>query len=211
MAYGESGRASTAKPAPARFRRQRLRRTPEVPEAGGGCCRAPAPPAPPSPAFRCRYERTAGIFGDSRKTGNCRGDRASRAGLRARAAAAPPRHRGRDTGLDAIEGVDRDSLALAQPLNQLAIIHSTAAEGRFRHVGLATEFGDLAQDLVVFHRIEGLGRVVGQPLVARMSYHHLPTLGHARGYLSPAMSGPRKRQKSPNWITIRAKSGRTRL
>src|SRR6266478_3786214 len=73
----------------------------------------------------------------------------------------PAGHRSRDIGLDAVEGVDGDSLALAQPVHQLAIVHSTAAEGRFRHVGLATEFGNLAEDLVVFHRIRAWAGLVG--------------------------------------------------
>src|SRR5664279_1771495 len=36
-------------------------------------------------------------------------------------------------------------------MHQFAIVDGAAAEGRFRHIGLAAEFGDLAQDLVVFH------------------------------------------------------------
>jgi len=78
-----------------------------------------------------------------------------------RGGSTPAGHRGRDIGLDTVEGVDRDSLALAQPVHQLAIVYSAATECRFRHVGLATEFRDLAQDLVVFHRIKDLGRLVG--------------------------------------------------
>src|SRR5258708_39816344 len=35
---------------------------------------------------------------------------------------------------------------------QLAVIDRPAAKGRFRHIGLAAEFGNLAQDLVVLHR-----------------------------------------------------------
>ncbi len=62
------------------------------------------------------------------------------------------RRRGRDIGLDTIQRIDGDSLALAQPMHQLAVIDRAAAESRFRHIGLAAELGDLAQDLVVFHR-----------------------------------------------------------
>src|SRR5256714_11001595 len=63
----------------------------------------------------------------------------------------PARRRGSDIGLDAIERVDGDALALAQPLHQLAVIDRAAAERRFRHVGVAAEFGYLAQDILVFH------------------------------------------------------------
>ena len=64
----------------------------------------------------------------------------------------PARRGGRDIGLDPVQRIDGDALALAQPVHQLAVIDGAAAEGRFRHVGLAAEFGDLAEDLVVFHR-----------------------------------------------------------
>ena len=63
----------------------------------------------------------------------------------------PARRGGRDIGLDAVQRVDGDALALAQAVHQLAVIDRPAAEGRFRHVGLAAELGDLAQDLVVLH------------------------------------------------------------
>ena len=63
----------------------------------------------------------------------------------------PARHRSRDIGLDAVQRVDGDALALAQPVHQLAVIDRTAAKGRFRHISLAAEFGDLAENLVVFH------------------------------------------------------------
>src|ERR1700722_17746565 len=69
----------------------------------------------------------------------------------------PARHRGRDIGLDAIERVDGDALTLAQAVHQLAVIDRPPAEGRFGHIGLAAEFGDLGQDLVVFHAVWGLG------------------------------------------------------
>ena len=73
----------------------------------------------------------------------------------------PARHRGRDIGLDPVQGVDGDALALAQPVHQLAVIDRAAAEGRFRHIGLAAEFGNLAQNLVVFHRARIWARTVG--------------------------------------------------
>src|SRR3954447_16096492 len=63
----------------------------------------------------------------------------------------PARPGGGDIGLDAIERVDGDALALAQPVHQLAVIGRAAAERRFRHVGVAAEFGYLAQDILVFH------------------------------------------------------------
>src|SRR4051794_37396313 len=63
----------------------------------------------------------------------------------------PARHGGCDIGLDAIEGIDGDALALAQAVHQLAVIDRASAERRFRHVGVAAEFGYLAQDILVFH------------------------------------------------------------
>ena len=63
----------------------------------------------------------------------------------------PARRRGGDIGLDAVEGVDGDALALAQPVYQLAVVHGAAAKGRLGHIGLTAEVGNLAQDLVVFH------------------------------------------------------------
>src|SRR3979490_565321 len=55
----------------------------------------------------------------------------------------PARRRGRDIGLYPVQGVDRDALALAQPVHQLAIVDSASAKGRFRHIGLSAEFGNL--------------------------------------------------------------------
>ncbi len=83
--------------------------------------------------------------------------------LRPRGGTHAARRRGRDIGLDPIQRIDGDALALAQAMHQLAVIDRAAAEGRFRHVGLAAELGDLAQDLVVFHRaaVRRLGRAVG--------------------------------------------------
>src|ERR1700692_3108488 len=54
-------------------------------------------------------------------------------------------------GLDPVQRVDGDALALAQAVHQLAVVDRPAAEGRFGHIRLPAEFGDLAQDLVVFH------------------------------------------------------------
>ncbi len=70
----------------------------------------------------------------------------------------PARRRRRDIGLDAVQRVDGDALALAQPVHQLAVIDRTTAKGRFRHVCLAAEFRNLAEDLVVFHRAKIGGR-----------------------------------------------------
>ncbi len=67
----------------------------------------------------------------------------------------PARHGGGDIGLDAVQRVDGDALALAQTMHQLAVIDRAPAESRFRHIRLAAEFGNLAQDLVVFHLREG--------------------------------------------------------
>src|SRR5438045_9586906 len=63
----------------------------------------------------------------------------------------PARRRGSDIGLDAIERVDGDALALAQPLHQLAVIDRAAAERRFRYVGVAAGFGYLAQAIMLFN------------------------------------------------------------
>ncbi|MGY3451073.1 hypothetical protein ACVILH_003415 [Bradyrhizobium sp. USDA 4353] len=56
-----------------------------------------------------------------------------------------------DIGLDAVQRVDGDALALAQPLHQLAVVDGPAAERRFRHVRLAAELRDLGKQLVVLH------------------------------------------------------------
>src|SRR5437868_7048272 len=63
----------------------------------------------------------------------------------------PARHRSGDIGLDALQRVDGDPLALAQTMHQLAVIDRPTAEGRLRHIRLTAEFGNLAQDLIVFH------------------------------------------------------------
>jgi hypothetical protein len=96
----------------------------------------------------------------------------------------PARHRGRDIGLDAVQRVDGDALALAQPVHQLAVVDGAAAERRFRHVGLAAEFGDLAQDLVVFHR--GFGPDWWAAAIARLSYQsaHIGNAGPTLGEVS---------------------------
>src|SRR4029077_16308387 len=62
------------------------------------------------------------------------------------------RHDSSNKGLDPLQRIDGDALALAQTMHELAVIDRPAAERRFRHVGLAAEFGNLAEDLVVFHR-----------------------------------------------------------
>ena len=58
-----------------------------------------------------------------------------------------------DIGLDAIQRIDGDALALAQPMHQLAVVDGPAAKRRLRHVGLAAELRDLAENLVVLHRV----------------------------------------------------------
>ena len=70
----------------------------------------------------------------------------------------PTRHRSGDIGLDAVQRVDGDALALAQPMHQLAVIDGAAAKSRLRHIHLTAVFGNLAQDLVVFHSGFGLGK-----------------------------------------------------
>src|SRR5436305_9834612 len=59
-----------------------------------------------------------------------------------------------DKGLDAVQRIDGDALALAQPGNQLAVVDGAPAEGRFGHVEFTAEPGDLAKNLVVFHGSE---------------------------------------------------------
>src|SRR6266545_2089545 len=68
----------------------------------------------------------------------------------------PARRGSRDVGLNPVQRVDGDALALAQTVHQLAVIDGTAAEGGLRHIGLAAELRYLAENLVVFHRC-GLG------------------------------------------------------
>src|SRR5437763_1470039 len=44
-----------------------------------------------------------------------------------------------DEGLDPVQRVDGDALALPQPRHQLAVIDHAAPKGGFRHIGVATE------------------------------------------------------------------------
>ena len=79
-----------------------------------------------------------------------------------------------------LKRIDRDPLALTQPVHQLAVVHRAAAKRRFRHPCLAAVFGDLSQELVVFHQTVGQ-RWSGLEFVGRInlcpaSYHHLPTI-----------------------------------
>jgi hypothetical protein len=145
--------ASSASPAPARCRRRRRRRTPAAPGAGDGCWQAPAPRARRPPAFRCRCGRTAGISGGSRKSGNCRADRAFRWHLKPARRRHAAGHRCGHIGLDPVQRVDGDALALAQAVHQLAVVDGAPAERRFRHIRLAAELGDLAEDFVVLHEV----------------------------------------------------------
>ena len=95
------------------------------------------------------------------------------------------RHGSGDIGLDPLQRVDGDPLALAQTVHQLAVVDGAAAKRQLRHVGLAAEFGNQAQDLVVFHRGGFWRQIFGTggwaAAMAGMSYHHLPTLGNAGG------------------------------
>ena len=93
-----------------------------------------------------------------------RGSRFSGGTCRPRGGAHAAGRGGRDIGLDAVERVDGDALALAQAVHQLAVIDRAAAEGRFRHVGLAAELRNLAQNLVVFHAAERIWDGGGQEL-----------------------------------------------
>jgi hypothetical protein len=69
-----------------------------------------------------------------------RGSRLSGGTSRRRHAAG---HGRRNIGLDALQRIDCDSLALAQAMHQLAVVDRPSAEGGFGHVGLAAEFGNL--------------------------------------------------------------------
>ena len=51
----------------------------------------------------------------------------------------PARCGGRDIGLDAIQRIDGDALALAQAMHQLAVIDRAPAERRLGHIGLTAE------------------------------------------------------------------------
>src|SRR5207247_10105189 len=64
----------------------------------------------------------------------------------------PARRGRRDIGLDAVQRVDGDALALAQPMHQLAVVYGPAAERRLRRVGLQAARGSLAKNLVVLLR-----------------------------------------------------------
>src|SRR5712672_1909466 len=46
---------------------------------------------------------------------------------------------GRDIGLDAVQRVDGDALALAQAMHQLAVVDRAAPERRLGHIGLTAE------------------------------------------------------------------------
>ena len=91
----------------------------------------------------------------------------------------PARRGRRDIGLDAVQRVDGDALALAQAMHQLAVVDGPAAKRRLRHVGMAAELRDLAENLVVLHRAD-LGSTGGQDGMAGLSYHHLPNGGNPR-------------------------------
>ena len=102
----------------------------------------------------------------------------------------PARHGGRDIGLDPVQRVDGDALALAQAMHQLAVIDRPAAEGRFRHIRLAAEFGDLAAESRRFSSgLEGWDGRVGSGGSPRVSYHHLPNGGMIRQAIVIAMAG----------------------
>ena len=80
----------------------------------------------------------------------------------------PTRGGGDDIGLDPVERIDGDPLALPQAVDQLAVIDRPPPERRLRHVGLAAEFGDLGENLVVFHLTSGFGRL-GTAVGSRMA------------------------------------------
>src|ERR1041385_775729 len=80
------------------------------------------------------------------------------------------RHGSGDKGLNPVQRIGGNALALTEPGDQLAVIDRAAAERRFRHPGLPAELGYLAEKLVVFHRTES-----GQQPRRSGWYHHLPS------------------------------------
>jgi hypothetical protein len=77
----------------------------------------------------------------------------------------------RDIGVDAIQRVDRDALALAQAMDKLAVIDRAPAECRLGKPGLTAEIGDLLQDRVVHEHIR---RRVRSRIAARVLSHARP-------------------------------------
>jgi len=90
----------------------------------------------------------------------------------------PARHGGGDIGLDPIQRVDGDALALAQTVHQLAVVDGPAAERRLRHIGLTAELRNLAQYLIVFHRGRGGARIWAVGWAAANGAGVLPSSAH---------------------------------
>ena len=125
------------------------------------------------PASRRRCGRTAGISAGFRRSGNCRGGRAFPAPLRRpRGGGIPPGIADGDIGLDALQRIDGDALALTQAVHQLAVVDGAAPEGGFRHIRLTAELRNLGENLVVFH--EGLWERRWAGATAPISYHFCP-------------------------------------
>src|SRR5580692_3286603 len=114
----------------------------------------------------------------------------------------PARHRSSDIGLDALEGVDGDALALAQPMHQLAVIDRPPTEGRFGNIVMAAKFGNLAEDLVVFHRAWVCEVLVGSGDSAGV----LPPSAHRRKSLRESRKGGCIARSSPTMAWQRNES-----
>ena len=97
---------------------------------------------------------------------------------------------GGDIGLDAVQRIDGDPLALPQAVHQLAVIDRPPPERRLRHVGLAAEFGDLGENLVVFHLASDSGRF-GTAVGSRMAPTHPITICPPLEPLAPTCSQTR--------------------
>ena len=118
------------------------------------------------------------------------------------------RHRGGDIGLDPLQRVDGDALALAQTVHQLAVVDGAAAESRLRHIGLAAEFGNLAQDLVVFHRGQVWSLDLGQPgWAAANGAAVLPPSAH-RGKPGGETRHERRTSTSSHWMIRASRSAK---
>ena len=177
-AYGESGRASSASPAPAPCRRRRRRRIPAAPAAADAGWTSSSATRSAITRFSLQVWTNSRYFCRfSKKRKLPRGSRFSGGTSRPRGGGSAARRGGRDIGLDAIQRIDGDALALAQPVHQLAVVDRPAAKRRLRHVGLAAEVGDLAEDLVVLHRA-GFGK---RRWAGRDDWRVLPPSAH-HGY-----------------------------
>ena len=107
---------------------------------------------------------------------------------------------GRDIGLDAVQRIDGDALALAQAMHQLAVVDRPAPERRLRHVGLTAELGDLAEDWSFF--IGPASGGLGRRWAARMAPAVLPPSAQPRkprtrrGMIAVQLGAPSAGQQS---------------